>query len=100
MPRGRSDVRSTGLVAALVARGTLHVEDSCTVARVWSDGRVITEDLSWDQTPPASLESGGAGRRRRLAGKNGCHVRLMHLWVAQAPRRRMRAAYESPVGGI
>jgi serine/threonine protein phosphatase PrpC len=44
----------TTAVAALVAGGTLHVAnvgDSRAVAGVWRAGRVVAEDLSWDQTP-------------------------------------------------
>ena len=44
----------TTAVAALVAGGALHVAnvgDSRAVAGVWRAGRVVAEDLSWDQTP-------------------------------------------------
>ncbi|KAG8079516.1 hypothetical protein GUJ93_ZPchr0007g6164 [Zizania palustris] len=44
----------TTAVAALVAGGALHVAnvgDSRAVAGVWRDGRVLAEELSWDQTP-------------------------------------------------
>lgn len=44
----------TTAVAALVAGPALHVAnvgDSRAVAGVWRAGRVVAEDLSWDQTP-------------------------------------------------
>ncbi|KAL6657483.1 hypothetical protein ACP70R_005263 [Stipagrostis hirtigluma subsp. patula] len=44
----------TTAVAALVAGAALHVAnvgDSRAVAGVWRDGRVVAEELSWDQTP-------------------------------------------------
>ncbi|KAF0906456.1 hypothetical protein E2562_011451 [Oryza meyeriana var. granulata] len=44
----------TTAVAALVARGALHVAnvgDSRAVAGVWREGRVVAEELSLDQTP-------------------------------------------------
>ncbi|XP_008670614.1 probable protein phosphatase 2C 65 isoform X3 [Zea mays] len=44
----------TTAVAALVAGGALHVAnvgDSRAVAGVWRAGRLVAEDLSWDQTP-------------------------------------------------
>jgi hypothetical protein len=46
-----------------MAGRVLHIRDLRAVAGVWSGGRVVAEDLSWDQTPPASPESEGAGRR-------------------------------------
>uniref|UniRef100_A0A0A9BXE9 protein-serine/threonine phosphatase n=1 Tax=Arundo donax TaxID=35708 RepID=A0A0A9BXE9_ARUDO len=44
----------TTAVAALVAGAAIHVAnvgDSRAVAGVWREGRVVAEDLSWDQTP-------------------------------------------------
>ncbi|KAK3127882.1 hypothetical protein QOZ80_7AG0579680 [Eleusine coracana subsp. coracana] len=54
VPGVDDSMSGTTAVAALVAGGALHVAnvgDSRAVAGVWRDGRVVAEDLSWDQTP-------------------------------------------------
>ncbi|WVZ66895.1 hypothetical protein U9M48_016054 [Paspalum notatum var. saurae] len=53
-PAVDDSMSGTTAVAALVAGPELHVAnvgDSRAVAGVWRAGRVVAEDLSWDQTP-------------------------------------------------
>nr|ACG25548.1 hypothetical protein [Zea mays]ACG25572.1 hypothetical protein [Zea mays] len=53
-PEVDDSMSGTTAVAALVSGGALHVAnvgDSRAIAGVWRAGRVVAEDLSWDQTP-------------------------------------------------
>jgi hypothetical protein len=73
----------TTAVAALVAGGALHVAnvgDSRAVAGLWWAGRVVVEDLSWDQTPFR------ANKRARVRARgDGPHTSTESIHVRPHP---------------